>query len=676
MAAEVRDGRITAIRDNPLRPPSMRGCLRGYKAHHLVTSPGRLTKPLIRTGERGSGRFKEAGWDEALDLVAERLGNIIETSGSGAILHVGGSGSCRGAVHHTGRLSARFFNVLGGYSGTDGNYSSRAMTYTLPFIFGTGDAGQDAGTLRRSRFILLWGANISDTRFGCELEGVVRENRKRGVPVVVVDPRRSRTVEKLATEWIAPFPGTDSALMAAVLSVILNENLADKNFIARTCFGFDRLEEYLAGGLDGVLRDPEWAEPITGVPAGTIADLARRYAAARPAALVPGLSIQRVLGGEEAVRFGTALQAATGNIGVTGGSSGGRGWGGLAGPRCGKIDTFDGPNTVRFPVYQWPDVVLGSFPRSAPGPGVPVRALYSVGGNYLVQGSDIGKNKRAFSHVDFTVCHDLFLTDTAAYADVVLPATSFLEREDIVFPDGNYLFYSRRCVDPVGESRRDYDIFADLAARVGRGRDFTGGRSCEEWLETILRDSEIESIETFRDTGIYDGKDHMRTAFADFVKDPKKNPLPTPSGKIEIYSEAFAGTGFSPTPEVRVPGEPTPAEVYPLRLITPHARCRVNSQNFNQEWSRSREEQRLWLHPDDARDRSIENGAEVEVKNRSGSLICPVRVTDAVRPGVVSLLQGGWGELSPNHLTSTKPTLPSSGSRTHSVRVQVSKKVN
>jgi anaerobic dimethyl sulfoxide reductase subunit A len=663
----------------------MRGCLRGYEAHRLVTAPDRLKEPLIRTGDRGSGRFKAAGWGETLDFVAERLGGIIDTSGSNAVLHLGGSGSCRGAVHHTGRLTARFFNSLGGYTGTDGNYSSRAMSYTLPFLFGTTDAGQDAGTLRESRFILLWGANIVDTRFGCEIETVVRERRKEGVPVVVIDPRRSRTVENLASEWIAPYPGSDSALMAAILWVILEEGLADRDFIDRTCRGFDRLEGYITGTADGVQKDPRWAEPITGVPGEVITDLARRYAAGSPAALIPGLSIQRVLGGEEPVRFAVALQAATGNIGKPGGSSGGRGWGGLPGPRCGKIDTLDGPNTVRFPVYRWPDAVLegvrpggtGGTDPVAAGRDLPIRALYSVGGNYLVQGSDIGKNLRAFSRAEFIVCHDLFMTDTAAHADVVLPATSFLEREDIVFPDSNYLFYSRRCVDPVGSSRNDYDIFADLASRLGREEEFSRGRSSEEWLEAILKSSEVADVDGFRRTGIYDGGSHMRTAFADFIIDPENHPLETPSGKIEILSEGFGETGFSPIPEVRVSGASVGSREspYPLMLVTPHARYRVNSQNYNQEWSRKKERQELWLHPFDAEERGLSEGTEVEARSAEGSLTCGVRITEGIRRGVACLLQGGWGSLNPNHLTSTVPTRPSSGSRTHSVRIEVSKKV-
>jgi len=238
LIAHVEAGRIVKITDNPARPRFMAGCTRGYQAHLTVYDPGRLVTPLIRTGERGKAAFRKAGWDEALRMVADKLRAIEERYGAASIMHIGGSGSCRGAVHHTGTLTDRFLTLFGGYTKLSGSYSSGAERFVNPYLFGTGEAGMDAENLLESRLIVLWGANISDTRFGSETENVIIEARKRGTEVVVLDPRRSRTVERLADEWIPLFPGSDTAMMAAVLCVLIEEGFVDYGFIRKYSAGF------------------------------------------------------------------------------------------------------------------------------------------------------------------------------------------------------------------------------------------------------------------------------------------------------------------------------------------------------------------------------------------------------------------------------------------------------
>jgi anaerobic dimethyl sulfoxide reductase subunit A len=341
------------------------------------------------------------------------------------------------------------------------------------------------------------------------------------------------------------------------------------------------------------------------------------------------------------------------------------------------MDVPPNPARASIPVVRWPDAVLdgrrGGFPTD-------IRAIYSVGSNYVVQGSDLHKSLRAFRQVEFSVCHDYALTPTAQQCDVVLPATTFLEREDIVFPvGGNYLLYSNRAVEPQGEARNDYAIFCELAERMGLGSAFSEGRSEREWLDRFLAGSEVTDVEAFRHTGIYRGADQARVGLSDFALDPQAHPLSTPSGKVEIAPAAYASTGFPAAPACRMLA-PDPA--YPLWLVTPHARFRTHSQYETIPWFKSRTPQVLSMHPADAAPRGISEGDSVLIRSRQGRMRIAVRITKEIMPGVASLLQGTWPVFdaegtetagSANVLTSTEPTLPSQGPRTHSVQVQVEK---
>jgi anaerobic dimethyl sulfoxide reductase subunit A len=675
LLAHVEHGRLIRITNNPLRKPHMVACPRGLQMHRVAYASDRIRRPLLRSGERGSGSFREIPWDEALDLVADRLRAFREECGRAAVLPLGGSGGCIGAVHNTAFLKDRFFRLLGGHTEATGNYSEQAIEFTSRYLFGGAHTGLDPGTLQHAAFIVLWGANIGDTRFGCEMESRIREALGRCVPVVAIDPRRTLTAERLCTEWIPVYPGTDSALMLAVLWVLTERGLVDRSVTDRLSSGFESLERYVRGGIDGVAKTPQWAQPICGTPASTIEAFAERYGRTKPAALLPGLSMQRTVGGEESVRLAVALQVATGNVGIRGGSTGANILNKLALPPCGTIGvhrTHDGPT---IPVYRWPDAVLegrrGGFPSD-------IHVLYLVGCNYLSQGSDITKNLRAFRKIDFAVCHDYFLTPTARYCDVVLPVTTFLERADVIFPRSNYLFYSHRAIAPLHEARNDYDIFCGLAERLGFLNDFSEGRTADQWLDHLISHSAVQDLESFKRTGMHAGEDHMRVGLSEFASDPDSHPLDTPSGKIQLDFSPYGRTGFAPHPECRIL-EATAD--FPLRLVTPHAHFRINSQNHNIPWFRQRQDDRLWMHPTDAHPRRIADGQPVLVKSDRGAMRARVRITEAVMPGVVSVHQGIWPELdgqgietagSVNILTSTEPTTPSMGSRTHSVLVQVS----
>jgi len=643
----------------------------------VLYAKDRLKRPLIRVGSRGSGDFREVDWEEALDLVASKLLEIKERHGASSVLHLGGSGSTRACLHNTLRLTKRFLALYGGYTERWSSYSIGAFQYTIPHILGTLETGIDSATLDDSNLIILWGANIQDTKFECGLEARLHEAKKRGVEIIVLDPRRSSTVKSLATQWIPILPGSDTAMMMSVLYILFTNGLVNRGFVEKVSYGFGKLEDFILGKVDGVEKTPEWAEGICGVSAATISEFAVKYGSMSPVAIIPGNSIQRVIGGEEAMRMGIALQVATGNFGISGGSSGTLAFGTLPKPKVGIIGVPQNPANVSIPVYRWADAILegkaGGFPTD-------IKAVYNVGGNYLNEGSDINKAIRAYESVDFSVCHDRFLTETAKHSDIVLPATTFLERNDIVIPNsGNYLLFSNKVAEPVGESRNDYDIFCGLSERLGVFEEFSEGRDEEAWLRFFASESNVGDFEEFRKDGIRFIGRQRRVAFSDFVSDPIQHPLATPSGKVQIFSESYARLGASPIPDVRVMAT---SAAYPMRLISPKSAYRVHSQNANIPWFSDREPHRLWMNSIDASSRGIRDGEMVSVTSPQGETKVVAWVTDDIMAGVVCLHEGMWVDIdangvdnngSVNILTSTTPTQPSQASRTHSVAVQVRK---
>lgn len=676
LMATLESGRVVRVANNPAGGKYLKGCRRGFNLPVELYASDRLLKPLIRTGERGAGQFREASWEEALGLIAEKLGEIRSQYGANAVLNLSSAG-CTSALHSTGPLLTRFLNLFGGATAHSGSYSNGAARFVLPYLLGKQwrSSGFDAATMQSAQMIILWGANVLEARLGTEVDARLVEARQRGAQIVVIDPRRSETAKHTATWWIPCRPGTDAALMLAVLYVWLTEDRVDRTFISSHSVGFEQLERYTLGLEGGEARTPGWAEGLCGVPAGDIIRFARAYADAKPAMLLPGYSIQRVFAGEETYRLTVALQIASGNFGRRGGSTGGLN-NTLPSPRVGALPIPSSPIPTAVPVTRWPDAVLEGRQGSYP---VDLHAIYSIGGNYLNQGSDIAKNIRAFQKVDFAVCHEIFLTPTARYCDVVLPAAHALEKEDIGIPwAGNWLTYKSPAVAPRGAARSDYDIFCDLAERLGFGAEFSEGRNAAAWVQHFLDQSEVPDQEAFRRTGFYLAPDQERVGLADFAADPLGHPLSTPSGKVEIASERYAReTSFLAFPAWQAPPRDNR---YPLRLITPKSPHRTHSQGSNIPVIREKAAHALEMHPQDALARSIGDGQQVRLFSAQGEARLPVRFNEDLTPGVVCLPEGIWVELAAdgadtagaaNMFTSTQGTAPSLSCIMHGVGVEV-----
>jgi anaerobic dimethyl sulfoxide reductase subunit A len=670
LTAVIENGRLLEVLDNPAREHYMRGCIKGYRTPEMLYHPDRLTRPMRRTGARGSGQFEPITWEEAYDRIAEVLQHSRARSNGSEIMRIGGSGSCRGALHNTATLSQRFLSLVGDYTDTRGNYSSEVVDFVNPYLFGTDKIGIDVRTVRSSSCVILWGYNPFDTRFGCEAESVFRELRSAGTPCYVIDPRKTASVALCGGTWVGIRPGTDSVLAAALCYLLLTEDPDRLDRVRAYAEGADEFADYITGRVDRQAKTPAYAQRICGVPEELIHRLYEQLASEAPAAILPGLSVQRVLGGENTQRLLVFLQLLAGNTGQSGGSSGAGQWNAVPKVRCGSISALrKSPHGV--PVYRWADAVIqgteGGYPTD-------VRLLYNTGGNFLVQSSDTKKVLQAIERTDMLISHDMFMTPTCRYSDLILPPAMFPEREDIVFSNSGLLFYSHKVVEPPEGVPTDYEIFSQLSRRLGFEQQFTEGRSEAQWLDHFLRGSEVDDVEHFRDTGFWCSDQRMYIGLSDFISDPVTHALHTGSGRIELTSRRYVTAGGDFYPLVQ---RSLCSSDYPLQLITPHPRYRIHSQNqFGASLQRLSDD-RLWMHPEDAARRGIEAGERVRISSEQGYTDAIVSFDRQIMSGVVSKDEGCWypeGGDEPgdcNRVSSDTPTSPAQGSRTHSIAVEV-----
>ena len=665
--AHVRDGRIVRIStdESPWTPelPPLRACGRGFAAADRVYHPDRLLHPMRRVGPRGEGRFEQVSWGEALDEVASQMLRIRDTYGPAAILDTSRTGST--AMLHSRAVVARLLNLFGGCTELWGSLSNEAEIFAIDYTFGVKEefkaTGREGSDYANSKLIVMWGWSPADGTFGTNTTQWLHRAQQAGVKIVSVNPRRSESLARLAERNYPIRPGTDTAMLLAMAYVILSEGLHDQAFLDRYTLGFDSahlppeappnadFRSYLEGRVDGVPKTPRWAAEICGIPAEDIAALAREYATSKPAALHTGYAPGRTAAGEQFHRAIYTLAAMTGNIGKPGGNTGSSG--GAKFVRMGKLPTGKNPAGARINSTQMADAILrgkaGGYPSD-------IKMVYSACGNLLNQIANVNRNVEAFERLEFVVVHDHFVTPTARFADILLPAAMSFERNDIHVPwsmAGHYALFMQKAVEPLGECRTDYEICADLAKRLGiEGYDEKGE---DGWLREFVAKSDVEDYEAFKTTGVarLPAPEHA-VAFAEQIADPDGHPFATPSGKIEIYSTRLAARpdpcGLGPIPPIPTWVDPFEGVTdprrarFPLQLITPQSRARTHSTHANQEMLHRLDPPGAWINPADAGPRGIQDGQSVRIFNDRGALVLPAVVTENVAVGVISITEGRW----------------------------------
>jgi len=687
-----------------------------------VTGPTRVRRPAVRRSyleggpgasrdKRGAEPFVEVPWDEALDLVASELKRVTTRFGNTAVFAGSYGWSSAGRFHHAQSQVHRFMNAIGGYVAHVGTYSLGAARTLLPHILMEMDAVRAQQTAwvqleRHCRLLVAFGGvptKNTQVNSGGASQHEVRLSLRRladaGVKFVNVSPLRQDLADAPGAEWIALRPNTDAAFMLAIAYALISERLHDTAFLERYCVGYEEFRSYVMGEVDGLPKDPKWAAQICDIPAETIVSLAHRMAANRTVVSV-AWSLQRGDHGEQPYWLGVTLACLLGQVGTPGG--------GLAlayGPvnvEGANARAFSGPvlpqgeNQVKTPIpvariadmLEYPGAEYEFDGRTCTYPDI--RLIYWAGGNPFHHHQDLNRLLSAWRKPETIVVNEQYWNANAKMADIVLPATTVLERDDIgAASRDRFMIAMKRAIDPVGEARDDYQIFSALARRLGAEDRFTEGRTASGWLRhlyDLARDRagewelELPSFEAFWAEGFVEmpPPDEPSVMLKAFREDPEANRLPTPSGKIEIFSstiEKFKYDDCMGHPAWFEPaewlGSPL-ARRYPLHLISNQPATRLHSQYDHGSLSRSakiRGREALTMHPRDAAARGVKAGDIVRVYNDRGACLAGVRIDDGVRIGVVVLPTGAWydplvpGEIgtlekhgNPNVLTLDKGT--------------------
>jgi len=689
--AEVANGRIVSVRPFE-RDPDPSPLIEAIP--DAVHSPTRIARPMVRRRwltkgpGHGSGRGREpfvaVPWDETLDLVAHELKRVRDQHGPESIMG-GSQGWASAGLFHEARMQLRrFLGSFGGFVDQVSNYSFGAALTFLPYILGspqavTGPLTSWSSIARHSKLLVLFGganpknlqvvkggggAHTSKAWFG--------EIARAGVEVINISPIREDGPERLSAEWIPIRPNSDTAMILALAHTLIAESRHDQPFLASHCVGFERVLPYLMGETDGQPKDADWQASITGVDAETVRTLARRMAAQRTM-LTASWSLQRADHGEQPYWALILLASCLGQIGLPGGGFG-FGYGstaGIAEPplafRGPSMEPATNPLARAIPAARIADCLLNpgeSYEYNGRRAVYPdIRLAYWAGGNPFHHHQDLNRLREAWQRPETIVVQDPWWTATARHADIVLPATTSLERNDIGCASRDaFVLAMHKAIAPVGEARNDYDIFTELARRLDCEPQYTQGRDQMDWLHHLYdgwRDkaqsnaTAIPSFDQFWTDGWFEiphsGDEYV--LLEAFRNDPAGASLATPSGRIELFSETIAQFGYDDCPPHPTWIEPyewlgsTSAERFPLHLVSNQPRDRLHSQmDAGPVSARSKVSGRetVLMNPGDAARRNITDGDIVRIHNGRGACLAGARISDQLAHGVIQLSCGAW----------------------------------
>jgi biotin/methionine sulfoxide reductase len=748
----VTDGRITSL--SPFsadRNPSKIG----PSIKDLLDHPTRIKTPCIRRawlegikdgtgaakaspdlrGLRGRDAFVAVSWDEAEKLVAGELDRVRKAHGNKAIYAGSYGWASAGRFHHAQSQIHRFLNSIGGYTRSVDTYSYAAAEVIVPHVLGGFANLLPLHTSWRQiadhceLFVAFGGLALANGQMGnggtgdhIQRDGMIGA-ANAGVEFVNISPRRLDVEDFAAPSWMSIRPNADTALILALCHTLRSENLADTDFLARYAVGYDEFGAYLDGtslnkGGDGIPKTAEWASELTGIDSADIRALAREMAAKRTMVSI-SWSLTRQEFGEQPYWAAISLAAMLGQIGTPGGGIGfGYAIANYVGNNVRRVPYAalpQGKNNVAdfIPVARISDMLLnpgGTFSYNGTTQLYPdVRLVYWAGGNPFHHHQDINRLRAAWARPETIIVHDWCWNAAARHADIVLPCTTSLEREDIgLTPRDPYVIAMAQAIKPVGEARDDYEILCGIARHLGVEENFSEGRSSGEWVRWLwdksCKRAKVEGVdlpdyENLVAKGYFQLEHDQEepVLFSAFRADPDAYPLKTPSGKIELFSSTVAGFGLDDCPGHATWNAPSEwlgsvdvqsGGKFPLHMIGKQPASKLHSQldpGAHSSAAKIKGHEAVEVNPQDARDRGLSNGDIVRVFNDRGACLCGVAISDALMRGVVVISTGAWYDPldpaqdislckhgNPNMLTHDRPTSRlAQGPAAHSCLVEI-----
>ncbi|NKB77972.1 MAG: molybdopterin-dependent oxidoreductase [Gammaproteobacteria bacterium] len=690
--AEVENGVLNRVHPHPGDPDPSRI---NDNVHDGVYGSSRVMRPAVRksyleqgpgafTERRGEEQFVEVSWDKALSLIASELSRIPDQYGNEAIFAGSYGWASAGRFHHAQSQLKRFLNSIGGFVRSEGNYSYQAALVLMPHIVGNfrkhvREATRWSTVATEGRLVVMFGGmplrNVQVSGGGIGKHRLKHDLLKcveAGVKFINFSPLKGDADEALQAEWLPPRPGSDTAIMMGLAHTLLVENLHDTSFLQKYTVGFDRVSAYLLGQKDGVPKDANWAERQSTISAYRIRKLAREMANQRTL-ITTAVSLQRAEHGEQPLWMTVTLAAMLGQVGLAGGGYG-IGYGADA-----SIGTVDRP-------IQWPSFPQGENPITNFIPVAcvtemllhpkesyqfdgktmeypDIRMVWWAGGNPFHHHQDLNRLRLAFQRPETIIVNEIGWTATARHADIVLPVATAMERTDFAAGNqDNSVVPMPKHINPVGETKEEYEIYCELEKRLGVFPCFSDGRSTQQWLAHLwgqLRQSADEldyslpDLDTFLKGDIlhFDDPEPNAVFLSAFRNDPKGCSLPTPSGLIELFSEVIEKYDYQDCPGQATWLPPREwlgaalAEHYPLHLISGQPETRLHSQYDNGEFSKSRKikgREPVLIHPMNAARRHIHSGDIVRIFNDRGSCLAGAVLTESVREDVIFLWTGAW----------------------------------